>query len=259
MSEKDFHDDANRIEESSEEEMQEYESEGREESFVSEDDVDGFDVKDELDDFEEELGQDMSYLTSGRKPGFFSKLFKMPLMPAGWIGVLLVILIILFLFLPRPDRQADKNEISTINQRINNLEGQLVNIESLAKRVDLLSVDMQLQNQLVTRLDKLEKNLTALTGQFQKQVEDINKRAVATKPARAVVKSGEKKQEKQPAKQAVKPASKPTDEKFHVVKQGENLYRISLRYGLTEAQLGELNNLKPNAIIYPGQKLKVGR
>ncbi|MGB3211708.1 MAG: PilZ domain-containing protein [Desulforhopalus sp.] len=44
---------------------------------------------------------------------------------------------------------------------------------------------------------------------------------------------------------------------YHVVKKGENLYRIALKYSLDAQKILELNNLPPDFIIYPNQKLLV--
>ena len=41
----------------------------------------------------------------------------------------------------------------------------------------------------------------------------------------------------------------------YVVRRGDSLGRIARRYGVTVKQLERWNNLKPGAIIYPGQKL----
>ena len=43
----------------------------------------------------------------------------------------------------------------------------------------------------------------------------------------------------------------------HVVKSGENLYRISLNYGLKIDDIRKLNNLNNTSKIIPGQKLVV--
>jgi LysM repeat protein len=58
-----------------------------------------------------------------------------------------------------------------------------------------------------------------------------------------------------PAQQAA--AAKPIEAVYHVVQKGENLYRISLKYGLTVDELRKLNNLPPDTSIQPSQKLLV--
>jgi LysM repeat protein len=44
---------------------------------------------------------------------------------------------------------------------------------------------------------------------------------------------------------------------YHVVKRGENLYRISLRYGLSLNRLCKLNGITPEHTIWPGQRILI--
>jgi LysM repeat protein len=44
---------------------------------------------------------------------------------------------------------------------------------------------------------------------------------------------------------------------FHIVKSGESLWTISRKYGMAWEKLAKLNNLKKEAILKPGQKLKL--
>ncbi len=54
----------------------------------------------------------------------------------------------------------------------------------------------------------------------------------------------------------VKKAAKKTD-LFHAVKKGETLYSISKQYNTTVQELRKLNNLEPDADIYPGNNLLI--
>jgi LysM repeat protein len=55
-----------------------------------------------------------------------------------------------------------------------------------------------------------------------------------------------------------KPPSKPQPSgDIHVVKSGDVLSKIALKYGMTVAETAKLNDLKSPYVIYPGQKLKV--
>ena len=47
--------------------------------------------------------------------------------------------------------------------------------------------------------------------------------------------------------------------KSHVIKKGENLSRISLKYGIKLQQLLDWNNLKLNSVIVLGQSLRVSK
>ena len=47
------------------------------------------------------------------------------------------------------------------------------------------------------------------------------------------------------------------EKRYHVIKRGENLFRISLRYGLSVPELCHINGINPQDVIKPGQKLLV--
>ena len=44
---------------------------------------------------------------------------------------------------------------------------------------------------------------------------------------------------------------------YYIVKKGDNLYQIGLKYGLTAKEIAELNGLELNEYIYPDQKILV--
>jgi LysM repeat protein len=51
--------------------------------------------------------------------------------------------------------------------------------------------------------------------------------------------------------------TQPTKRDFHLVQEGDSLFSISRRYGLTVDQLRTLNNMKPSDVIVPFQKLYI--
>jgi LysM repeat protein len=53
--------------------------------------------------------------------------------------------------------------------------------------------------------------------------------------------------------------SKAVKKRYHEVKKGETLYRISKQYGITVDELRRLNKLSPNEPIEIGQKLLVSK
>ena len=168
---------------------------------------------------------------------------------------MLVILILLFLFLPKSSRKSENGELTAINSRLASIEAQMAQLESLSKRVDLLGLDMQKQKQVETRMTQVEKTLADVSGQLQGELKELKSKSISSPPPK-FVKAPEA---KQVVKAAEKPVAKKTEVKYHIVKKGENLYRIALGYGFTEAQLLKLNNMEPNAIIHPGQKIKVSK
>ncbi|MTB52547.1 LysM peptidoglycan-binding domain-containing protein [Lewinella sp. W8] len=51
--------------------------------------------------------------------------------------------------------------------------------------------------------------------------------------------------------------AQPTNRSFHLVQEGDSLFSISRRYGLTVDELRALNNMKPSDVIVPFQKLYI--
>jgi LysM repeat protein len=59
------------------------------------------------------------------------------------------------------------------------------------------------------------------------------------------------------SKQKFRKSTDNTSTKFHVVKSGDSLTKISRQYGLSLRNLASLNGIKTSAVIHPGQRLKV--
>ncbi|MGQ9811753.1 MAG: LysM peptidoglycan-binding domain-containing protein, partial [bacterium] len=51
--------------------------------------------------------------------------------------------------------------------------------------------------------------------------------------------------------------SSPASEKVHIVKKGENITKIANVYGVSSSLILQVNGLKPDDIIHPGQRLKI--
>jgi LysM repeat protein len=60
-----------------------------------------------------------------------------------------------------------------------------------------------------------------------------------------------------PKSSTAQTGEKQTEAVYHEVLAGETLYRISLRYNIKLDELRHLNNLEPEATIYPKQKILI--
>ena len=201
-----------------------------------------------LPDFTDE----MEYDAMGReKSGFFSRLFSLPNIPVGWLGVFLVVLVALLLFLPQFNRSGNE-QINALHDRMKNLEEQWAHMPQLSEAPKVEEAGLSSIKETNERVDALEKALASATSQMKNEVNALKSALAQVTPRPAVEKPVTK-------DTALKKTAEPAPMKYHTVKAGENLFRISLKYGLKQDELLKLNNLEKNAIIVPGQKLKVGK
>ena len=95
------------------------------------------------------------------------------------------------------------------------------------------------------RLDRIEAKLSSIA----KAIEELRsgKRTTAKQNSTTAKKASST----QRNQKSIKP-------KIYKVQSGDSLSKIGQQFGLSVEQLREYNRLEPNAIIYPGQELKLG-
>ena len=152
------------------------------------------------------------------------------------LGAGLVVLIVLVaVFILRTDNGAGSNQIRSLEGRLKQLENRLVKLQGVDQRLAQLEVGLVKLEEIDERLARVE--------QQGKKVEVLRQRFGRSEGAGTLKTTGG------PAEQ--------TGAQYHVVRAGETLYRISLRYGLKVDELLRLNNLASGATIYPGQRILV--
>lgn len=172
---------------------------------------------------------------------------KMPVILVGGGVVILVVLLIWLIF--GSGSNSSVQQINALAAKVKTLEDRLSSLEPLAGAAGTAAQQEKTIAELTRRIDNLEAVLT-------KEIDSLSKRLVALTPQKtAAAPPAKKAAETTPAKPAA--GTTPAKGTTHVVQAGENLYRISLRYNLKLEELLRLNNLKPGASIYPGQKLLV--
>jgi LysM repeat protein len=161
----------------------------------------------------------------------------------GAIGlVLLSIMVWLFLSVGR--QPADNSAAGELESRMTQLEEKLAKLEWLDQGLARLDKQEKNYEALVQRIDRLEAAMKQQSALIDKKIRLLGTRPPAPKSAA-----------KKTAPTAEK--SKTANDGIHVVKSGDNLYRISQKYGISLDQLRKLNNLSATSKIFPGQKLKV--
>ena len=157
----------------------------------------------------------------------------------------LVLIIFGIAILSRTQDLAEYDQLKALESRLEQLEHRLPGGDIATPRSPDAPDPEKRFEQLDARLERLEANINSKMDHIIKTLER-RKEPPAQPPAPAAkAPQPEKKEEK---------AAQP---KTHKVQAGETLYRISQRHGITVDQLRKINNLGPNAKIYPGQELRL--
>jgi LysM repeat protein len=218
----------------------------------------------------EEMEEPYSAFKRGGSEVFGGKT-RMPFIIIG-CGVLVLILLF-FIFNPRPPRESDSNiqsltaRLEILEKRMADLEGQRITASETGLLADAalegsleyqqlanwIKSNAEVISETIKKMGLLEKKLDQIQGRAQTKTEENTPRPVVEKKQAA---------EKKPTASAKEPvkvqaAEQPAALRYHTVQKGENLYRISLKYGVTISMLQKMNHLDDPTKIQPGQRLVV--
>ena len=135
-------------------------------------------------------------------------------------SILLILLLLLFA----------RNMLAKFEDRINALENRVKTVEEKGQK---------------TRLDRSEKALTSRMDLISKDFDKLKQQ---------MLDAGIRKTKS--SKPAIAPKSMAKN-RYHIVKNGETLYTIGHRYGVTVNELKKINKLSDKSVIHPGQKLLI--
>jgi LysM repeat protein len=195
---------------------------------------------------EPEAFYEEEYSPLGVKAGAGSQPFRRVGNPVIWIPVVVIILILLYMFLPRGNETNGNSEMKALEARLDQVEKRMLKLESVGERVLNLEKIIKDNGTIDIRLDRLE-------ASFAKRMDQVDKELIQMRKdleARQV-----KKTAPPPTTQQIK--TTPDSKRQHIVKKGDTLYSISRSYGLSVDRLREINKLDKNSVIFVGQKLNV--
>lgn len=195
---------------------------------------------------EPEAFYEEEYSPLGVKAGASSGISRVVGNPAIWIPAVVILLILLYIFMPIGNSNQDKTQLKALGARLDQLEKRMLKLESVGERVLNLEKILKNNGTLEKRLDRLEASIVKRMDQVDKELL-VMRKDLAAKSAP----TSKTPQATQQTKASTDPA------KHHIVKKGDTLYSISRKYGLTVAQLRKMNSLDKNSVIFSGQKLIV--
>jgi len=202
-------------------------------------------LDDEMKEFEEQIADDLGYTrkdenTRRRKSILDFKPQRKTLLLGGAGILILIVLIALF---SGGDNKLSTGDLSSIQIRLDQLENRLTHLESVEARI--ASLERQEKGLPQSMADRSGKSLTQRLDKLAQKVDQLEKRT-ASAPG------------KTEAPYPIQRRPLPPDKgRYHEVRSGETLYRISRQYGISVDELCRLNNLTPEQAIHPGQKLLV--
>ena len=158
---------------------------------------------------------------------------KMPFILLG-AGFLALLVVAVFLINRGPTKTTSV-DLRPLQSKLDLLENRLIRLEGDDKDFSQLRMNIAgLKNSLSKRMDQLSEELDKL----KMELKQTKERTIASIPAKE--------------RETYPPAIR-----YHKVRYGESLYRISRRYGISISELCRLNNLDLKKHIYPGQRLKI--
>jgi len=199
------------------------------------------------DELEEALDESMGYSPHNERV-MHRKSFLDLMLQRGTlilVGAGILFFIILIVLLSGGNSELSKEDLAGISARIDLLEKRLTRLEEMELRIATLQKQGTMLEQSIGTTDGSIRSLTQRVDSLTQSLEARGKETTSVAKATEATASIKRK------------AVSPDKRRVHEVRRGENLYKISLKYGLTVDELCKLNSIKPNQAIYPGQKLFV--
>jgi len=146
--------------------------------------------------------------------------FKPPGRALGFWAVRVLLLVVVSPFLFGCDNGESKEELSFIKTRLDQVEERLARLGAVEERLTQLEGTEQKMAHLESKIEKLERSIS-----------ELNKLV----------------------------ASRPKKDRYHEVRQGDSLFKIAQKHGITVDELCRLNKITSKTVIRPGQTLFVAR
>lgn len=199
----------------------------------------------EVKEFEEQIADDLDYTQKDenirRRKSILNFNPRRKTLILGGAGIL--ILIVLIALFSAGDNKLSTGDLSSIQVKLDQLENRLTHLEGMEARI--ASLEKQKKGLPQSMADRSGKSLTQRLDKLAHRIDQLEK-TMASAPA------------KTEAPYPIQTRPFPLDKgRYHEVRSGETLYRIALQYGISVDELCRLNNVTPEQVIHPGQKLLV--
>jgi LysM repeat protein len=167
------------------------------------------------------------------------------------IGAIVALIIaLLVLIMGGGAGRASSQQLAQLEERIQMLEERLDKFEAIDEKVTRIWEQAKSFETFKDRFERSEASTSLRMDHLTMSLESMQKQlSKAHPPVAATAKAAAPK---------AAPSTTPQPQ-YHVVQPGDTLYSISKKYNLEVDQLLQLNHMKPDSVIQPGQKLIVGK
>lgn len=169
-----------------------------------------------------------------------SKKKVLVLVGAG-IGVLIMVLALL----STGGIELSPGDMHAIHDKFDELDNRLARLEDTKKRIIFLQKQERAIEQRIAGYPEGGASLEEQVEALSKRVERLEKQVAPGTSKTGGTSPG-----------SPKPLPVPGGH-YHTVQQGDTLSKIARQYGISIEQLCRLNNMTPNQVIYPGERLVV--
>ena len=205
------------------------------------------DIDNEMKTLEEQIADTMKYNLEDEDPPRHrakrNNSSRRKILIFGGAGILIVI--VLFVMLMVGGDKPSKVDQTPFKIRLDQLEKRVTRFEGIEIRVASLEKNERELEQAINEANNAKRVLQQQYNKLAQRLENLQKEKPIITAKTKVPKAPEK------------TSSSLEEEGFHVVRPGDNLYRIARKYRISVDELCRLNNISKKQAIYPGQKLLV--
>lgn len=149
----------------------------------------------------------------------------------------------------------DGNRLIALEQRLQSLEEKYEKFDSIDDKVTRIWEQAQSYESFKERFDRTEASMILRMDHLATSIDAVHKRLSGADAPGAVARPVQATR----SKTVEKSSSGSSAAKYHTVAPKETLYGISLKYDVELESLLEMNRLKKDTVIQPGQKVLVKR
>jgi uncharacterized protein HemX len=134
--------------------------------------------------------------------------------------------------------------VASLEQRLQKFEERLDKFEAIDEKVTTIWEQAKSFEKFKDRFDRSEASTSLRMDHLTMSLESLQKQISAAQSHQASAGPNDSVEAKAPAKI-----------QYHLVEPGDTFYSISKKFGLTVDELLQMNQMKPDSVIMPGQKL----